>query len=461
MRQVKSVIRLCRLLPAFVAASSAAAQASSTTPVVDRAAITPAQMRDDVRLFRSEFMARDNSYAPAARKEAEARLARLESRLEHTTPVGFELAVAQIVALADNAHTIVPPGVRVRHFNRVPLRLATFGGDLRVIRAAGPHVDLLGAKLLSVDGHAVTEVRDSARTLVSGPAHRRDRFGYSLAESPQQLNAMGLAPNASRATYVFQTLDGKTVSRQLAADPAVPDDNRAGATRLFYPAPLPEDQGGWRTLLAAEQAPWALTEPDSRFRWRDAPEIQGMVIELRQIFDAPGQPIAAFLQEMTRTIMTRQPTNLVIDLRMNGGGNLNTARDFMKSVPNLVRGRIFALTSPWTFSAAISSLGYLEQAAPDRVTIVGEEVGDRLEFWAEGRAVTLTSSGIVIAFSTQRHDYKNACRAFTDCHGPIVQNSIAVPTLTPDISAPWTVEAYRAGRDPAIEAVQAELKRAR
>lgn len=461
MRQVKSVVRLCQLLPAFVAASSASAQASSATPATERASITPAQMRDDVRLFRTEFMARDNSYAPAARKEAEARLARLEGRIDQTTPVGFELALAQIVALADNAHTIVPAGVRARHFNRVPLRLATFGGDLRVIRAAGPHADLLGARLVSVDGHAASEVRDSARTLVSGPPHRRDRFAYSLAESPQQLNAMGLAASAARATYVFLTLDGKTVSRQLAADPVVPDDSRAGATRVFYPAPLPEDEGGWRTLLAPDQAPWALTEPDARFRWRDAPEIQGMVIELRQTFDAPGQPIGAFLQEMTRTIMTRQPANLVIDLRMNGGGNLNTAREFMKSMPNLVRGRIFALTSPWTFSAAISSLGYLEQAAPDRVTIVGEEVGDRLEFWAEGRAVTLTSSGIVIAFSTQRHDYRNACRAYTDCHGPVVQHSIAVPTLAPDIAAPWTVEAYRAGRDPAMEAVQVELERTR
>jgi hypothetical protein len=32
-------------------------------------------------------------------------------------------------------------------------------------------------------------------------------------------------------------------------------------------------------------------------------------------------------------------------------------------LPTLVKGRIFVLTSPWTFSAAISTLGYLKQAA--------------------------------------------------------------------------------------------------
>jgi hypothetical protein len=145
-------------------------------------------------------------------------------------------------------------------------------------------------------------------------------------------------------------------------------------------------------------------------------------------------------------------------MRVNGGGNLNTARDFMKRLPELVPGRIFALTSPWTFSAAISSIGYLEQAAPGRVTIVGEEIGDRLEFWAEGRPTTLPHSGVVISLATERHDYVNGCRAYTDCHGPVVQNSIAVPSLGPDIVAPWTIEAYRAGRDPGMQAIVAALR---
>ena len=195
------------------------------------------------------------------------------------------------------------------------------------------------------------------------------------------------------------------------------------------------------------------------FRWRAAPEIDGMVIELRQTSNAPNNPIREFLATMTTRIQSDRPRNLVIDLRLNGGGDLNTARDFMKGVPELVPGRIFVLTSPWTFSAAISSLGYLEQTAPERVTIVGEEVGDRLEFWAEGGPTTLPSSGHVFSIATQRHDYKNGCRAFADCHRPVVVNSIAVPTLAPDVAAPWTLEAYRAGRDPAMEAVAAQLRR--
>jgi hypothetical protein len=40
---------------------------------------------------------------------------------------------------------------------------------------------------------------------------------------------------------------------------------------------------------------------------------------------------------------------------------------------------------------------------------------------------------------------------------PVVTRPIAVPSLDPDIAAPWTIEAYRAARDPAMEAVAAAL----
>jgi hypothetical protein len=130
----------------------------------------------------------------------------------------------------------------------------------------------------------------------------------------------------------------------------------------------------------------------------------------------------------------------------------------MQKLPTLVPGRVFALTSPWTFSAGISSVGYLEQAAPDKVTLVGEAVGDRMRFWAEGDAIVLPNSQAAMLMATERHDYLTGCKGYPDCHGNVVRNPIAVPDLDPDIAAPWTIEAWRAGRDPGMEAVATALR---
>ncbi len=162
---------------------------------------------------------------------------------------------------------------------------------------------------------------------------------------------------------------------------------------------------------------------------------------------------------MTEKVRAEPPRNLVVDLRLNSGGNLQNARDFMSGLPALVSGRIFVITAPSTFSAAISSVGYLKQAAPDRVTIVGEEAGDRLVFFAEGRPASAPNSKMMIGVATQRHDYQNGCKGYTDCHGPVVQFPIAVPTLQPGIPAPLRFADWVAGRDPALEAIKAALKR--
>ncbi len=434
---------------------------ASLTPPASHASaltsITPEALQADLADFREQFLARDRSYSASARAEAEARLAQLESAAPGASQAWFELELARIVALADNGHTAFFPGPRSRRYNRVEVRLAPFGEEFYVLRTKEPNADLLGARLVAIDGQPISKIREVARTLAGGVTAWRDRGAPYFLESPEQMNTLGVTAQGDAATYRFEAIDGKTIERRLAAEPANPDRPRGNADRWLYPQ-LMESETEWRTFLAPEKAPWPFQDPGSPFRWRSAPEVQAMVVELRQNTDSDGHSIDAFLRETNGRIRDQHPSNLVLDMRMNGGGDLNDTRDFMQSLPGLVPGRIFVLTSPWTFSAAISSVGYLEQASPDRVVIVGEPVGDRLQFWSEGDIVELKHSHAIMLDATERHDYLTGCRPFKDCHGPVVRHPISVPTLAPDIAAPWTIEAYRAGRDPAMEAVAAALR---
>jgi hypothetical protein len=211
---------------------------------------------------------------------------------------------------------------------------------------------------------------------------------------------------------------------------------------------------GWQTLLTEDRAPWSLREFDEPFRRRDAPELDAIVIQLRANIDTGGQSIAQFLEAADAARRVARRDNVVLDMRFNGGGNLQLTHAFMASLPSRLppTGRIVVLTSPWTFSAAISSVGYLKQAGGERVVLVGEAPGDRLQFWAEGQPVRLPNSGALILIATQRHDYLTGCRTFSDCHSFVRRFPIAVESLAPEVAAPWTLEAYVAGRDPGIEA---------
>jgi hypothetical protein len=420
---------------------------------------TAVQLRADVAQLRTMMTDVEKSWTPTTRALAMARIDSLERAVDTISAVAFEVTVARIVASSDNGHSAYGAARRASRFNRVGVRLSPMGTDFIVMRARPADADLLGARVIAIDGRPLAVARDVARTLNGGTDAWRDRFVPFTLESPEQLKALGLANGSDAVTYRFELLDGRTVERRLAGES--PDTTRArqGSQRWYFGDPLATDTTQWRVLRGPEQLPWSVREPGIPFRLREAPEADAVVVELRQNTNAPQMPIARFLDSARTMIERVKPRNVILDMRFNGGGDLNTTRNFMRLLPTIVPGRVFVLTSPYTFSAAISSVGYLKQAAPEKVTIVGEEVGDRLEFWAEGGPLTLANTGIMIGFGRERHDYKSGCRAFRDCHGNVVREPIAVPTFTPQIAAPWTREAYLAGRDPGMEAIIAQVAR--
>ena len=416
--------------------------------------------REDIAQFRREFFDNDRAYPLTARLEAEQRLTALEKDADRVDQIAFALELARVSALADNGHTGSSAASRSRRLERVDVRLVPFGEEFYVLRARVENADLLGARLASIDGVSASTLRTAVRALQGGTPAWRDRAAAYFFESPPQLRAAGIGSGSAAPVYAFVTDDGRTLERTFAVSPAGADRVGGNATRWMFPVLAPLEDRAWRTLIDAERAPWALQEPVKRFRWRHEKILDALVIEMRQSSSSANEKLRDFFEAVEKAIDETRPTNLVLDLRLNAGGDLTATRDFAERLPRLVTGRIFALTSPWTFSAAISTLGYLKQAAAARVTIVGEPVGDRLNFFAEGKAVTLTNSKESFLYASERHEYRSGCRQYDDCHRPIVSRPINVQSLEPDIKAPWTIGAYRAARDPAMEAVAAALGQA-
>jgi hypothetical protein len=57
-----------------------------------------------------------------------------------------------------------------------------------------------------------------------------------------------------------------------------------------------------------------------------------------------------------------------------------------------------------------------------------------------------------VNYATGRHVYNGPCRDRETCFWLNDRFPVRVKSLSPDISAPWTFQAYREGRDPALEA---------
>ena len=97
------------------------------------------------------------------------------------------------------------------------------------------------------------------------------------------------------------------------------------------------------------------------------------------------------------------------------------------------------------------------KAGADRITIVGEPLGDELRFWAEGGFVTLPNSNILVTYNDGLHDMIDGCQLDEDCWWGAAAFEQGVEELDPDILIRERFEDYRSGRDLYLEAVRKEL----
>ena len=414
--------------------------ASLALPAVAGAAPGP----PDVAAMRT-YVERNLAYTPARRAEALRRITLLPGLAR--TPARFELEVAHIAALADNGHSALLPPQWPSRYRRSPVHLGLFADGLYIVSAPADRARLVGRRVLRVNGRDWREVRTAYARYQGGLPSFRDQFVTLFMELPALLAAAGFGNDPRQVTYALENGTGPAERVVVPAmlSPYQGDAAFTGRPALFDAA----------RMLPEERVPLYLRAPDRLFRLAFPEGLDGAFVQLKAV---RGLGIAQFLETTLDTLRRRRPRFIVVDLRFNIGGDLNLARDFMQALPGLARDRIYAITSGRTFSAAISSLGYLKQAAGDRLTIVGEPIGDRLEFWAEGDILELPGLGAMLLYATERHNYMTGCPE-PDCHGSIRDHPIRVRSLQPDIATPLTWADFQAGRDPAMAAIARDIAR--
>ncbi|HJU41085.1 MAG TPA: hypothetical protein VJ724_16060 [Tahibacter sp.] len=414
-----------------------------------------AEQLADLAVARNEYLAKELAYTPATRAQAQAKLDELDARAGSLSDADLLVGLAQIGALADNAHS----GVRWRDpqalpKRRLPLRLLWFPDALVVARATGDAKDLAGARVLAVEGLAPDALYERTKSLQGGNDVNRRKYLPTLIESLGVLHAMGLAKAPDRVALELRLPSGKIVERTVAMIANDPDS--AEEERLWSPEPMPGEQG-WETAIPADALPTYLADAGRPFRIVPFDDIDALYVQLRTNADAEGFPIAAFTAQVDAELAARPRRRVIVDLRFDVGGNLLTTLAFMRALPARASERTYLLVGHYTYSAGIVSAAAVKKAGGDKVTIVGDALGDRLAFWSEGDNVTLPHSRFRLRYTNGTFDLAHGCAAVPQCLDHLI--GVNPVSLVPDIMAPLTSAAYLARRDPALEAVRADIAR--
>jgi len=396
----------------------------------------------DIAVLRDDYVNQSRAFTPETRRAALDYLASLEPRAASLTSAEFLIAVAKTTALADNGHDSWYPGEDAWLPKRAPLGLFWFPDALVIARAAPAERDLLGARVTAIDGHSVDELFTRLRPLAGGTEDYR-RWNLSLyPERAELLHALGLAASPDRLTLSLVLRDGTATTREIGMLPGDSAPHGAAPGRLL-------------SGLHDGNEPLYLQDPDRLFRVVDLPAIGATYLQFRSHQGTVIESIEDFVRATREHLAQTKPENLIVDLRFDGGGNIDPTVEFFNGLAAAVPGRIYVIVSRLTFSAGIVATALIEQSAGDRALIVGEPVGDSLRFWSEGKPVCLPESKYCVQVTDGVWDLVNGCAQEAGCYGDAYR--VKVPDLDPDLAAPLTAGSWLAGTDPAMTAIEAHL----
>ncbi|NNL34986.1 MAG: peptidase S41 [Silicimonas sp.] len=338
----------------------------------------------------------------------------------------FILNAMRLAALADNGHTRIIPNAAIKV---VPARFVAIGDAIALGEAAIP--GWKPGELQAVNGVAIEDILDRAQPYLAGSASRRRVIGACLASWPEALEKFGVPPG--EPVYRLSDRTGEVF------------DLRADTQRVcgdaFYPA---SETGALRA-----------TPPDAPFAY--ARTIRGAWHLRLPSFFCNTDALERDLSAAANKVLTDANLPLVLDLRGNTGGS------FLKALPLLValcagwNGHAAALlVDKFTFSAAIVFAALAKTRLPALVRLIGEEMGDRATFWAEGGTEVLPVTGAAFRFSTAFHDWQTGLADATT-PAEIARHLVAAGPLAPDIRATRSLWDFLDGGDPPLAAALAFL----
>ncbi|WLR95346.1 peptidase S41 [Shinella zoogloeoides] len=434
----------------------AAAICLSSLARADEIQLTPKQMREDLAVLRSKWAPLDKSLTVDHRRAFETHVAKIESGVETLTPKAFAMEVMRAVAIAGNGHTSANIGPYLGR--DLPIRAWWFADGLYVVKAHPDFARLIGARIDRLGSLSASQAQARLEPYLAGTDQRTRFLGPGYLVTPRILEHIGAVDGTASIPLTLLLRNGTTETLHLATSEDDPCDERKTGLNRGYSVLIPDPSdtaGRWPHVLdgAPDISKGYLKRSDVAAAFLD--DTKTILYIRNDTVDNVGDTLLVekFGSIIQNMILPSRPKHVLVDLRLNNGGDFFNSILFTQALPRLLPrdGRIFVLVSRATFSAGIVTAAMLKGNGRERVTFIGEPMGDGGQFWAEGGKITLPHSKVVVRYSTEFEDYETGCTDFRLCYWATVAFGPRGISISPDIMIDLTFAEYAEGRDPVLE----------
>lgn len=342
----------------------------------------PMSMIQDLDQIVKTVLPTDPSFRGIGRAEIDRHIHEARQNALANAKDEFLLSLMQLLALGGNGHTRLIPNSAI---TVLPLRFVTIGTAVRLLDAAPGSAGVIGGELIYINGVPIGEIHVAAEKFLAGTRQRKRVIGPILFAWPSALRRLGVYSGGDTIEYRIRYETGRISELVPGTAARVPGS-------AFYP----------RNEHGKADASWS---PKSFLEIKDFGKL-GLLLVLPSFFDPSETSLSSAVSDAADLVGSRPDTPLLVDVRGNTGGNFLLTMPLIDAISEGAEDRrVGVIVDKFTFSAAIVFVALLKHRLGARLELVGEEMGDRLTFFAEGGTIDLPSSGAVVRYSSAFHDW--------------------------------------------------------
>lgn len=352
----------------------------------------------------------------------------IPSMQPHQVMAGF----ARIVAMFRYGHTDIGWRESPVKYHVIPVSFYWFSDGIYAEGADKQYTSVIGSKLVKVEGVPVLDALKSIKPLV--PAENEQYFkahGLDLLCVPEALHAQGVTKSLKNAiSYTFEK-DGKSFELSIPSVDAYRFPRQYGFVK-------PNDS--WQGVRNQDNPPYYLKQLDKIYYFEYLAAQKTVYVRHSQIQDDKPDAIPAFYKKVFDFIESNDVEKLVLDVRLNGGGNNYKNKPIVTGIIESKKinkpGKFFVIIGRRTFSACQNLVNELSNYT--NAVFVGEPTSENINFYGDNRRVELPNSKLPVYLSFAWWQDK-----------PQWENG---PWLPPQLAVEMSFEDYRSNRDPALDA---------
>ena len=395
--------------------------------------MNPEKWKEDINFLRENLSKKHyNLFFKREKPQFDKDLDNLISKTKTISDLEIALKLQQIIAKQGDTHTNISWGKYLSNDKILPLRFFYFEDGIYVTLTNQKNKELLGKKIIKINGFDIKKVTDSISSLFvnENKAIYKSKSLTGL-HSTQLLRFFGFAKNDS-IKITFQNSNLLTEKTLLPEE--IKDDDkikinpqnitfiRENKKKIFEKKYFEKE----KILYVLYNSCVSKEEPSI---YKGKPE----EITLPSFLE--------FQNEIKKMLNENPVEKLIFDIRLNSGGSYNQGNNFIREVvinSKIDRkGKLFVLIGRDTFSAAILNSRFFQENT--KAIFVGEETMGKPNHYGFLNYFNLNNSKIEVSYSTEI---------------VLTTKKKNQETMKPDYNVEETFEDYKNGIDPVFEFVK-------